>query len=189
MFHVAAKNTPLVRPPARSGLLLFMHRRGKTPFFVCLFCYLLCFSFCFFSFFSLLRRRHGATADTSPPLVSFSCRRVALDGNATSAPDSSFLLERAHAYVHTYSTGQLTSLLAHTRASLLALKPEICSLVVVTSSCFFFFPKVFFSSFFYINIWANQKNCSLVKKTNKTKTKIRPKLVRRSARASVSRTV
>lgn len=78
-----------------------------------------------------------------------SCR-VALGGNATSAPDSSFLLARTHAY----STGQLTSLLA-ARAPLLALKPEISySLLLRTSSCS---PRRLFLFFFYTNIWTNFK--------------------------------
>lgn len=167
MFHVAAKNTPLVRPPARSGLLLFMHRRGKTPFFSLFYCYLL-----FFVFVPVLPcsdtgtgRRQRLTAPVSeffvPP------RRVAFGGNASSAPDSSFLLARAHAY----STGQLTSLRAAC-ATLLTLKPEInCSLVVGTSSCFFFFLSL------YTNKWPK-----IFIRIKKRKRKIHPELVGRSAR-------
>lgn len=111
MFHVAAKNTPLVRPPARSGLLLFMHRRGKTPFFCLLYCSLLYYFIFFFLHRCSFAQMHARGDDRH--LAPFSellvpSRRVALGGNATSAPDSSFLLARAHAY----STGQLTSLLA-----------------------------------------------------------------------------
>lgn len=73
------------RPSARSVRSLALHAPSRqTPFFLFVFvfyCYLLSFSFCpaFYLFCTsapLLRCRHGA-ADTSPPLVSFSCRRVA----------------------------------------------------------------------------------------------------------------
>lgn len=142
---------------------------AKPRFFCLFYCYLL-----YFVFVPVLPcsdtgtgRRQRLTAPVNELFVP--PRRVAFGGNATSAPDSSFLLARAHAY----STGQLTSLRAAC-ATLLTLKPEInCSLVVGISSCFFFS----FLLYKHLGKWPK-----IFIRIKKRKRKIHLELVGRSAR-------